>query len=149
MKVILKADVKGLGKKEDMVECKDGYARNYLLPRGLAVPATAENLGIMSSKKKAETEKVSRETEHAKAIAESLSGKKVVIEATAGENGKLFGSITNKDVSDALNQQMNINVDRKKLIMSDNIKSIGDHKIIAKLFTGVDAEFIVSVKVKD
>ncbi|HBN85429.1 MAG TPA: 50S ribosomal protein L9 [Clostridiales bacterium] len=148
MKVILKVDVKGLGKKEDMVECKDGYARNYLLPRGMAVPATAENLGIMKSKKKAETEKVSRDTEHAKSIADKLSGKTVVIEATAGENGKLFGSITNKDVSDALKQQMNMNVDKKKIIMDDNIKTVGDHKITAKLFTGVDAEFIVSVKVK-
>lgn len=149
MKVILKVDIKGLGKKEEMVEAKDGYARNYLLPRGMAVPATAENLGIMTSKKKAETEKVTRETEHARNIASKLSGKTIVIEATAGENGKLFGSITNKDVSDALKQQMNLDVDKKKIIMNDNIKTTGQHKVTAKLYTGVDAEFTVSVKVKD
>lgn len=148
MKVILKEDVKGLGKKEDMIECKDGYARNYLLPRGLAVPATAENLGIMKSKKKAESEKLTRETERAKAIAAKLSGKTVTIEATAGDNGKLFGSITNKDISDALQQQMSLNVDKKKIVVDETIKNLGEHKVIAKLFTGVDAEFIVSVKVK-
>ncbi|MGI6562154.1 MAG: 50S ribosomal protein L9 [Clostridia bacterium] len=148
MKVILKADVKGLGKKDDLIECKDGYARNYLFPHGLAVPATPENLGIMNSKKKAESEKVTREVQQAKNMAARLQGQTVVIDASAGEKGKLFGSITNKDISDAIKQQLNITVDRKKILMDENIKSIGEHKLTAKLYTGIDVEFIVSVRAK-
>ncbi len=149
MKVILQQDIKGLGKKEDMIECKDGYARNYLLPRGLAVQATPENLGIMSSRKKSESERLKREKEHAVAMADKLNGKIVTIFATAGENGKLFGSITNKDVADAVLEQIGLNIDKKKVVIDEQIKSLGEHKVVAKLYTGVDASFIVLAKEKN
>jgi len=102
MKVILKEDVKGLGKKESLVEVSDGYARNFLIPKGLAVEATAANINIMQTKKEAEKNRKERELAQAKELAEKLKGIVVTLKAKAGENGKLFGSMTSKDVSDYL-----------------------------------------------
>lgn len=145
MKIILKQDINGMGKKEDIVNVSDGYARNYLLPKGLAVIADSSNLSIAKSRKQSEKNKSERELSHAKGIAEKLKEVTVVIKAKSGENGKLFGSITNKDISDKLLSEFNLDIDRKKLNMSDAIKSLGTTEIEAKLYPGVSEKFKVKV----
>ncbi|MCX7843428.1 MAG: 50S ribosomal protein L9 [Clostridia bacterium] len=146
MKVILKQDVKGMGKKEDMVEVSDGYARNYLLPKGLAVEANASNINVMKTKKEAERTRKDRELAEAKALAEKLKGITVVIKGKAGENGKLFGSITNKDISDMLKSVFKLDVDKKKINLPDAIKSIGTTEVEVKLYPEVSARLTVKVE---
>ena len=145
MKVILKQDVKGLGKKESMVEVNDGCARNFLFPRGLAVEATATNINIMNTKKEAEKKKNERELAQAKALAEKLKEVTVVIKAKAGENGKLFGSITSKDISDKLKADFKLDIDKKKIQLHDAIKSLGTTDVEVKLYPGVSGKFTVKI----
>lgn len=146
MKVILKQDVKGLGKVENLVNVNDGYARNFLIPRGLAVEATSENLNVMKMKKEAEQTRKSRELAHAKELAEKLKNMTVIIKAKAGESGKLFGSITSKDISDILKSKYGLDIDKKKLVMPDTIKSLGVLEIEAKLYPEVSAKLTVKVE---
>lgn len=146
MKVILKQDVKGLGKKESMVEVSDGYARNYLLPRGIAVEANPVNINIMNAKKEAERTKKERELSQAKALAEKIKSITVVIKGKAGENGKLFGSITNKDISERLKKDFNLDIDKKKIYLADAIKSIGTTQVEVKLYPEVSAKLTVRVE---
>lgn len=146
MKVILKEDVKSLGKKEDLVDVNDGYARNYLIPKGLAVEASSANLNIMKTKKDAEKSKKDRELAQAKELAEKLNKTTVVVKAKAGDNGKLFGSITNKDISDSLKKDHKIDVDKKKISMDDAIKSLGKYTVEVKLYPGVSAKLAVSIE---
>ncbi|MGI6776736.1 MAG: 50S ribosomal protein L9 [Acetivibrionales bacterium] len=146
MKVILKEDIKGLGKKEDMVEVSAGYARNYLLPRGLAVEANSDNINIMNTKKAAEVKKKEREFERAKALAEKLEGKTVVIKAKAGDNGRLFGSITNKDISETLKSNLKVDIDKKKINLTDTIKSLGSTEVEVKIYPNVSAKIIVKIE---
>ncbi len=145
MKVILKQDVKGLGKKEDMVEVKDGYARNFLLPRGLAVEANASNINDMKSKKASESAKRERELAHAKELAGKLKETTVVIKSKAGENGKLFGSITNKDIADKLKSDFNIDIDKKKFVLPDTIKTLGETQVEVKLYPEVSGTLTVKI----
>lgn len=145
MKVILSQDVKGLGKKGDMVEASDGYARNFLLPKKLAVEANAANINEMNIRKESEKAKKEKELQQAKALADNLRGKTVVIRAKSGENGKLFGSITNKDVADAIKAQMKVDIDKKKLIMPDAIKTIGSVEVDIKLYPEVSTKITVRV----
>ena len=123
MKVILKEDIKGLGSKEELVNVNDGYARNFLIPRGLAVEATPKNMNIMKTKRQAEENKRERELAQAKGLAKKIDKIKVTFKVKAGENGKLFGSITGKDISDYLEKHHNINIDRKRISLGDAIKS--------------------------
>lgn len=146
MKVILKQDVKGLGKKESMHEVSDGYARNFLLPRSLAVEASASNLNVMNTKKDAEKTKKDRELAGAKALADKLKAVTVVIKTKAGENGKLFGSITSKDISDQLKKDFNIDVDKKKIVLVDAMKTIGTTEVEAKIYPEVNAKFTVKIE---
>lgn len=146
MKVILKQDVKALGKKESMHEVSDGYARNFLLPRGLAVEASASNLNVMNTKKDAEKSKKDRELASARALADKLKALTVVIKTKAGENGKLFGSITSKDISDQLKKDFNIDVDKKKIHLVDAMKSIGTTEVEAKIYPEVSAKFTVKIE---
>lgn len=146
MKVILKQDVKGLGKKESMVEVSDGYARNFLIPRGVAVEASATNINVMNSKREAEKTKKSKELEKAKALAEKLKDITVVIKGKAGESGKLFGSITNKDVSDKLKKDYNIDIDKKKIVLTDTLKSLGTTEVEVKLYPEVSAKLTVKIE---
>jgi len=134
MKVILKEDVKGLGKKESLVEVSDGYARNFLIPKGLAVEATAANINIMQTKKEAEKNRKERELAQAKELAEKLKGIVVTLKAKAGENGKLFGSMTSKDVSDYLKKQHNLDIDKKKISLPESMKSLGTYEAEVKLY---------------
>lgn len=145
MKVILKQDVKGLGKKEDMVNVNDGYARNFLFPRGLAVEASASNINVMNTRKEAEKSKKDRELAQAKELAGKIGEAVVVIKTKAGENGKLFGSITSKDISDKLKADFKLDVDKKKINLPDAIKSLGELQVDVKLYPEVSAKLTVKV----
>jgi len=133
MKVILQQDVKGQGKKGQLIEISDGYARNFLLPRKLAVPATAENLNTMKQQEKAKRAQEAAERAAALEMAEKLKGCMVKIPAKAGAGGKLFGSVTSKEVSDALKAQFAIDIAKAKIVMDDPIKSFGTYQLKCKL----------------
>ncbi len=143
MKVILKQDVKGLGKKEDMVNVSDGYARNFLFPRGLAAEASASNINVMNTKKEAEKTKKNRELAQAKELAAKLKETVVVIKSKSGENGKLFGSITSKDISDKLKSDFSLDIDKKKIVLPDPIKALGTTEVEVKLYPEVSAKLTV------
>lgn len=145
MKVILKQDVKALGKKDSMHEVSDGYARNFLFPKGLAIEANSSAMNEMKQKKQAEQHKKDRELADAKEMAEKLKSVTVTLETKAGDNGKLFGSITTKDIADKLKEQHKCDVDKKKLSMVETIKSIGTYTVDAKLYPGVSTQFLVKV----
>ena len=146
MQVILTRDVKGQGKKGQMVNVSDGYARNYLLPRGLAEPAPKSNINVMKGKQESLEYKKKVELEEANAIAEKMKEIKVVLKAKAGENGKLFGSVTSKDVAEALTSQHHIKLDKKKFVMPDGIKTLGTTTVDVKIYTGVVGKLNVVVE---
>ena len=146
MKVILKEDVKGTGKKGEMVNVKDGYARNFLIPRGLAVEATTENINIMKARKQAENTKKEKEMAKAREMAEKLGKTTVVIKTKAGENGKLFGSITSKDISDKLKSDYKIDIDKKKFNMPEPIRTLGTCEVEIKLYPEINAKLNVKVE---
>lgn len=144
MKVILLQDIKAMGKKGDVVNASDGYARNYLFPRNLAQEATAENLHIINQKKENERKKKLAETEEAQALAEKLKGKEVKIVVKCGDNGRLFGAITNKDVAESIKKQFSIDVDKKKVSI-DTIKQTGIYEAEVKLYAEISTKMKVVV----
>lgn len=146
MKVILKQDVKGMGKKESMHEVSDGYARNFLLPRGLAVEASSSNINVMKTKKDAEKSKKDRELANAKALAEKIKDITVILKAKAGDNGKLFGSITSKDIADKLKAQYSIDIDKKKFLLTDVIRTLGTLEVDIKVYPEVTAKLTVKIE---
>ncbi len=148
MQVILTQDVKGQGKKGQMVKVSDGYARNFLLPKGLATEATKENINALKGKQESLEYRIKTETDEAKSIAERMKDMEVIINAKAGDNGKLFGSVTSKDVADALTAQHHIKLDKKKFVMPDSIKTLGTTTVKVKLYTGVTGELKVTVRTK-
>ena len=133
MKVIFTEDVKGKGKKGEMKDVADGYARNFLIPKGLATEATTATLNTMKLKKKANDARIEEEKAQARAAAEKLKGAQVVIKAKAGESGKLFGSVTSQEISDALKEQFGIEIEKNRIVQGDPIKSYGSYIIKAKL----------------
>ena len=133
MKVILQQDVRGQGKKGQMVEVSDGYARNFLLPKKLAVTATPENVNTMKMQDKAKAARLAEEKAAAQALAERLEGVQVKIKARAGQGGKLFGSITSKEISEELKAQFGLDVGKSKIVLSDPIKSFGAFDVKCKL----------------
>lgn len=146
MKVILTQDVKGQGKKGQLVEVSDGYARNFLLPRGLAQEATKSNINVLKGKKESLEYKIKTETDEANAIAEKMKEIKVSLKAKAGANGKLFGSITSKDVAEELIKQHHIKLDKKKFILPDGgIKTLGTTIVDVKIYTGIVGKLSVEV----
>ena len=145
MQVILKSDVKGQGKKDQLIKVSDGYARNYLFPRGLAVEATKENLAEMANKNQSAEFQKQEEMKRAEELKEKLSNIKIEIKAKAGENGRLFGSVTSKEIADILLEKYKIKIDKKKIALEDGIKALGVTKIPVKLHTGVTAELVVTV----
>ncbi|WPC41898.1 50S ribosomal protein L9 [Clostridium sp. JS66] len=147
MKVILLKDVKSVGKKGDIVNASDGYARNYLLPKGLAEEATGTNVHILNNKKEAERRQKLAEIEAAQKIAESLKGKEINLSVKTGENGKLFGSITGKDIADELNKKYNLKVDKKKIVV-DNIKQVGTYDVEVKLYPEISTKIKVIIAEK-
>lgn len=146
MQVILTQDVKGQGKKGQMVKVSDGYARNYLLPKGLATEATKSNINVLKGKQESLEFKIKTETEEAKKIAEKMKEIVVKIKAKAGSNGKLFGSVTSKDVADALTAQHHIKLDKKKFVMPDGIKLLGVTEVPVKIYTGITGTLRVQVE---
>lgn len=146
MKVILLQDVKGLGKKGDIVNAKDGYARNFLFPKNLAKEATEGNIKVLEEQKAAKKAREAEELAKAKELAEKLSQLTVELKGKSGENGKLFGSITTKDVSEALKKQHNIDIDKRKMeIEGGNIKTIGTTIVDVKVYPNVSAKLKVKV----
>ena len=144
MKVILLQDVKKMGKKGDVIEASDGYARNYLFPRKLAEGATANALHVVNAKKENERKKKLAELEAAQKLAAELKGKEVTINAKAGDNGRLFGAITNKDVAEAINSEFNLSIDRKKVVVN-TIKVAGTYEVEVKLYPEVSTKMKVNI----
>lgn len=146
MKVILKQDVKGLGKKGDVVNTSDGYARNFLFPKGLAVEATEGKIKEQQAQKANEAKKKSQELQEAKEIAKKLSEVVLTLKVKTGENGKLFGSITSKDISEALKNQYGYDIDKKKIVLDEAIKVAGIYKVEVKVYPEVSATIKVSIE---
>ena len=145
MKVILQQDVKGQGKKGQMIDVAEGYARNFLMPRKLAVLATADAMNTMMLQEKAKKAEEARLKAEAEAIAEKLKSVQVKIPARAGANGKLFGAVTTKEVSDALMAQHGIEIAKQKIVLDDPIKSFGGYQLKAKLGHEVTGTILVMV----
>lgn len=145
MKVILLQDIRGKGKKGQMIEASDGYARNYLLPRKMAVEATADNVNTMKMNDKAKAEQMAREKAQAQEFAEKLKDITVELKAKSGNGGRLFGSITSQEVADALKQQSGIAIDKKKIVQDEPIKSFGTFSLKAKLGYEIVATITVHV----
>lgn len=145
MKVIFNVDVKGQGKKGEMKEVSDGYARNYLLPRKLAMEANADNLNAYKLKEKAKAAQIAKEKAAAKETASKLSGIQVKIAAKAGSAGKLFGSVTSREISEALREQFGIEIEKQKIVQAEPIKSFGTFEVKCKL--GYEITGTVSVLV--
>ena len=146
MKVILQQDVKGHGKKGEMIEAAEGYARNFLLPRKLAVLATPDAINTMNLKEKARRAEEARLREEAVATADKLKGCEVKITAKGGEGGRLFGAVTGKEISEALEAQCGIAIPKQKLVLEEPIKAFGGYQIKAKLgfeVTGTVKVFVV------
>ena len=144
MKVILLQDVKKIGKKGDVINTSDGYARNYLFPRKLAEEATANALHVVNAKKENERKKKLAELEAAQKLAAELKGKEVTINAKAGDNGRLFGAITNKDVAEAINSEFNLSIDKKKVVVN-TIKVAGTYEVEVKLYPEVSTKMKVNI----
>lgn len=144
MKVILLKDDKKLGKKGDVIEASDGYARNYLLPKKIAEIATDANLHILNAKKAIERKEKLAEIEAAQKLAADLKDKVIKIESKSGDNGKLFGAITNKDVATLIEKNFNVKIDKKKIVM-ETIKLAGTYNIEVKLYPEVSTKMKVMV----
>lgn len=144
MKVILTQDVKNLGKKGEMVSTSDGYARNFLFPRKLAVEANAQSLTELKNRENAKNHKIELEIEAANESAGKINGKTVKITAKAGQNGKLFGSVTAKEIAETVKKQFDVDIDKRK-ITAEDIKAYGTYPVQAKFYQGITADFFVMV----
>ena len=145
MKVILTQDVKGQGKKGDLINVSDGYARNFLFPKGLAKEASKQAMNELEGKRGAEQYHNNVEEEKSRNIAERMKEITVKLEAKAGAGGKLFGSITSKDVAEALKAQFKIDIDKRKIELKDGIKTCGTTEVPVRLYAGITGTFKVSV----
>ncbi len=145
MKVVLLKDVKGQGKKDQIIDVSDGYARNFLLPKGLATEASGSVLNDIKNKEASKAHKISLERAAAKETAEKLDSVKVELKVKSGGNGRMYGSVTAKDIAEALEKQHKITVDRRKMVMNDPIKQYGSYHIDVKLYTDVSGKIHVSV----
>ena len=145
MKVILKQDIKGVGKKDQVVNAADGYARNFLLPKGLAIPADTGNMNNLKAKNESKEYRKGEDLKEAKAIAEKMNSLTLKLTVKAGDNGKLFGAVTSKEISEALKTQFNIVVDKKKVLLSESIKEAGCRKVDIKLNEGVIGTITVMI----
>ena len=145
MKVILKADVKGVGKAGSILDVADGHARNFLLPKGLAEEATSGNLAQLEGRRAAKQRRDDKLLAEAKTLASTLESRPVAIRAKAGEQGKLFGAVTNAQIADAIKAEFGVDVDRHKVELDEPIKSAGDHRSVVRLAHGVTATLTVRV----
>ncbi|MBS4536968.1 50S ribosomal protein L9 [Clostridium sp. D2Q-11] len=145
MKVILLDNVKGLGKKGDLVKAKDGYVRNFLFPKGLAKEATEGNVKQLKEQKKAKKIKKDEERKEAEKLAEKIAELTVKIKSKSGEGGRLFGSVTTKEIATALQKQHGIKIDKRKMILDNNIKSLGTTIVKVKVYPDITADLKVHV----
>ena len=146
MKVILLQDVKGKGKKGQMLEVSDGYARNYMLPRKIAIEATADAVNTMRMNDKATQERIAKEKAEAMEVSRKLREMTVTVMAKGGGNGRLFGSITNQEIADALKAKTGINLDKRKIVIADAIKNVGTYTVTCKLGYEITAPLTVKIE---
>lgn len=146
MKVILLQDVKALGKKGEVVNVNDGYARNFILPKKLGVEANGKNLNDLKLQKNNEVKVAQEHLDAAKKLAEELKAGKVVLTMKVGEGGRTFGSVSSKEIAEAVKEQMHLDIDKKKIQLKEQIKTLGTHIVSVKLHPEVTAELNVSVK---
>ena len=146
MKVILTQDVKGKGKKGQMIEVSDGYARNFMLPRKMAIEATPDAVNTMKMNDKATQERIAREKAEALEISKTIRGLTVVVKAKGGGAGRLFGSITNQEIADSLKAQSGIELDKRKIVISDTIKTVGTYTVTCKLGYEITAPLTVKIE---
>ena len=145
MKVILLNDIKGVGKKDQIIEASDGYARNYLLPKKLAVEANTENMSKLKSRQDSSKFKKDTEKKDAEEIANKLKGIMLKIKVKAGENGKIFGGVTSKEISEGLKREYKIDIDKKKIILNETVKTLGTIVVDIKLYEGVNGKLKVDI----
>ena len=145
MKVILQTDVKNVGKRGEVVEASDGYARNFLFPKKLAIPADKQNMNELSAKKSSEAHKKELERQEAIKIKEKLEKEVLTLKTKAGENGKTFGSITSKEISENIEKEFSDKIDKKKIVIKEPIKNLGTHTVELKLFEGIVCKLKVNV----
>lgn len=145
MKVILLQDVKSVGKKGEVVNASDGYARNFLFPKKLAQEANDVNMHILNKKNEADRKKKLAEIEEAQKVANELKDKEVIIHAKSGDNGRLFGAITTKDISQEMEKQLNITIDKKKIVVN-TIKTMGLYDVEVKLYPEISTKIKVIIK---
>ena len=146
MKIILKQDIRGKGKKGQMIEVSDGYARNYMLPRKIAVEATADAVNTMRMNDKATQERIAREKAEALAISKQLRELTVTVVAKGGGNGRLFGSITNAEIAEALEKKTGIKLDKRKIVVNETIKNVGTYTVTCKLGYEITAPLTVKIE---
>lgn len=146
MKVILLQDVKALGKKGEVVNVNDGYARNFILPKKLGVEANGKNLNDLKLQKNNEAKVAQEHLDAAKKLAEELKAGKVVLTMKVGEGGRTFGSVSSKEIAEAVKEQMHLDIDKKKIQLKEQIKTLGTHIVSVKMHPEVTAELNVSVK---
>ena len=146
MKVILLQDVRGKGKKGQMLEVSDGYARNYMLPRKIAIEATADAVNTMRMNDKATQERIAKEKAEAMEVSRKLREMTVVVNAKGGGNGRLFGSVTNQEIADALKAKTGIALDKRKIVIADAIKNVGTYTVTCKLGYEITAPLTVKIE---
>ncbi len=145
MKVILLADVKGTGKKGELHDVSDGYARNFLMPKKLAQPATAQAVGEMKAKQESAAHRAQMERQNAEALAKKLNAISVTVHAKAGAGGRLFGAVTTKEIAEAMTEQLGTAIDKKKVSIDGDIKAYGEYEAVVKLHAGIAAKTKVIV----
>ena len=145
MKVILLCDVKGQGKKDQIVEVSDGYARNFLFPQKKAVPADAKATSELKSKEEAKQFRISEDRKAAAALAEKIKDVEIEIVMEHGADGRLYGSVTAKDIAEELKKKLSIDVDKRKIVMKENIKAYGKYSVELKILADISAKFVVYV----
>lgn len=145
MKVVLLSDIKGTGKKNDVVEVSDGYARNFLFPRKLASEATSSALNEIQGKNSAKQHHAEVELAEAKAVAQKIDGKKVIIHAKAGSGDRLFGSVTSKEIAESIRAELGCEVDKRKIVLERDIKAFGSYEVTVKIYPSVTAKVTVEV----
>lgn len=148
MKVILLQDIKNVGRKEQVIEANDGYARNYLFPKKLAIEASKDNMLKLQAKKTAEANKKKAEIEANKEIAKKIEKIELQIKAKAGENGKIFGGITSKEIAEELKTQYKFEIDKKKIVLKETIKNLGRFSAEIKFGDGINAKLTINVQSK-
>ena len=145
MKVILKQDIKGVGKKDEIINASDGYARNFLFPKGLAVEANAQNMANLKAKRDSNAYRKDQEKQEARKQAEHIKKIMLTIPVKAGENGKIFGGVSSKEIAELLQKTHNIIVDKKKIDLKETIKELGTKTVEIKLYEGVIAKLKINV----